>query len=80
MNDDRHPDSARRTAAALRSAAVFSGAGLTLAGATAIGALGGNWLDARWGTAPWLLIIGFVLGTVAGFTQLLRMVAIAGRK
>lgn len=31
------------------------------------GALGGSWLDARLGTAPWLLLVGALLGIVVGF-------------
>ena len=59
---------------------MLGGAGFTLAAAVALGALGGNWLDHKLGTEPWLLIAGFFLGTIAGFMQLLRIVAVAGRK
>ncbi|MCK6446364.1 MAG: AtpZ/AtpI family protein [Planctomycetes bacterium] len=34
----------------------------------------GWWLDARWETTPWLLVVGAVLGSVAGFVNLVRAV------
>lgn len=80
MRDEERQQKAGRTAEGLRAVAVLSGAGFTLAAAVALGALGGNWLDHRLGTTPWLLVVGFFLGTIAGFTQLLRIVAVAGRK
>lgn len=79
MSDNRRKCPAR-TAEGLRAAALLSGAGFTLAAAVAIGALGGNWLDHRLGTAPWLLVIGFLLGTIAGFVQMARIIAVAGKK
>ncbi|MHB8993776.1 MAG: AtpZ/AtpI family protein [Armatimonadota bacterium] len=77
---EQQPGKAGKTAEALRAAAVLSGAGFTMAAAVAIGALGGNWLDHRLGTEPWLLVVGFFLGTIAGFMQMMRIVAVAGRK
>lgn len=77
---DQDKDNARRTGEAIRAAAVLSGAGLTLAASVGIGALVGNWLDHRLGTAPWLLIVGFFLGTVAGFMELLHVVNAAAKK
>ncbi|HVV71265.1 MAG TPA: AtpZ/AtpI family protein [Verrucomicrobiae bacterium] len=41
----------------------------------ALPALGGWWLDKVCGTAPWLLIVGAMLGMAAAFRQLLQMVA-----
>lgn len=78
MSEERDK-SAKRTAEALRTAAVFSGAGFTLAAAVALGALGGNWLDHKLGTAPWLLIVGFLIGTAAGFIQMARIISVAGK-
>lgn len=80
MRDPERRQNAARTAEGLRSVAVLSGAGFTLAAAVALGALGGRWLDHRLGTEPWLLVVGFFLGAIGGFTQLLRIVAVAGRK
>ncbi|MEN6547485.1 MAG: AtpZ/AtpI family protein [Armatimonadia bacterium] len=80
MSEEDGRKSAARTGSALRVVAVLSGAGFTMAAAIAIGALGGRWLDQQFGTAPWLLIIGFLLGTVAGFAQMARIIAVAGKK
>lgn len=80
MSEDEGRGSAARTGSALRAVAVLSGAGFTLAAAVAIGALAGRWLDQRLGTEPWLLVVGFLLGTVAGFIQMARIVAVAGKK
>lgn len=33
----------------------------------------GWWLDSLLGTAPWLLVVGTVLGPVVGFTHLLAL-------
>lgn len=79
MRDKDRRTSAEKTGSALRAAAVLSGAGITMAASVAIGALGGNWLDQRFGTAPWLLVIGFLLGAIGGFVQMARMIAAASR-
>ncbi|MCE9594758.1 MAG: AtpZ/AtpI family protein [Planctomycetes bacterium] len=34
----------------------------------------GWWLDVKWGTTPWCLVVGAVLGSVAGFVNLVRAV------
>lgn len=35
--------------------------------------LGGLWLDRKFGT-KWIVIVGFVLGTIAGFQNVYRLV------
>jgi len=50
----------------------LSTVGLTLAIAVGIGAVGGLYLDDYLGTEPWLTISGVVLGSGAGFHQLIR--------
>ena len=52
----------------------LSSIGLTLAISVAIGALGGWWLDEYLGTQPWLTVVGLVLGSAAGFYELVREV------
>ena len=52
----------------------LSSIGLTLAISVAIGALGGWWLDDYLGTEPWLTVLGLVLGSAAGFYELIREV------
>jgi len=49
--------------------------GWSLAAAMTLGCLGGWWLDKKLGTTPWLLILGAVLGMVAGFVELYRVVS-----
>ena len=34
----------------------------------------GWWLDTRWGSTPWCLVVGAILGFVAGFVNLVRAV------
>lgn len=46
--------------------------GIELALSTVIGMLGGRWLDSKLSTAPWLTILGLLLGVVAGFRSLIR--------
>jgi ATP synthase protein I len=38
-----------------------------------IGAFGGYGLDYLFHTKPWLMIVGFILGSVAGFRSLFRL-------
>ena len=70
--------SAERAAAGLRTAAILSGIGFLLAGSVAIGTVGGMWLDRTWHTEPWLTAAGAILGSVAGFMQMFRLVKMAG--
>lgn len=46
--------------------------GLTLLAGLFLGYYGGRWLDGLAGTAPWLTLVGTLLGIVAGFRVLLR--------
>jgi ATP synthase protein I len=52
--------------------------GIILAGSVGVGAGIGWWLDQRWGTDPWLAVVGVLLGSAAGFTELWRMVQRSG--
>lgn len=70
--------SAERAAAGLRAAAILSGIGFLLAGSVAIGTFGGIWLDRQWHTEPWFTALGAILGSVAGFMQMFRLVKMAG--
>ena len=38
-----------------------------------IGTLGGHGLDRLLNTRPWLMIVGFILGSAAGFRSLFRL-------
>ena len=50
----------------------FVGVGVELVAPLLVGVFGGRWLDRRFGTEPWLLLVGAVLGAVAGMINLFR--------
>lgn len=56
------------------------GVGLQFAGAIILFLFLGRWLDERLGTEPWLLLIGVLVGAVAGFVSLYRQLVIAPRE
>ena len=56
----------------LKQFARVGAVGIELALSTVIGMLGGRWLDSKLSTAPWLTILGLLLGVVAGTRSLLR--------
>jgi F0F1-type ATP synthase assembly protein I len=49
--------------------------GTTLVACIVTGYLLGNFLDRKLGTSPWLVVVGVLLGTAAGFVGLFRMVS-----
>ncbi|HVY62970.1 MAG TPA: AtpZ/AtpI family protein [Planctomycetota bacterium] len=51
----------------------LAGIGPTLAASVIAGYLLGSWLDRTLGTAPWLMVTCVLLGTVAGFVELIRL-------
>jgi ATP synthase protein I len=56
-----------------RKSGIAYGAALVLF-SSVISFCGAGWLLDRWlGTKPWLLVIGIVLGAVAGFYQFIRL-------
>jgi F0F1-type ATP synthase assembly protein I len=76
-----HPaiDPAARTSRRLYHGLSASSAGLELGVAVALGSFGGHWLDGKLGSEPWFLLVGLVLGLIAGFRGVLRAVARAER-
>ena len=48
--------------------------GMTAAIIIAIGVVLGIWADHAWGTAPWGLLIGITLGTVAAVVSVVKQV------
>jgi len=85
--DRRAAETRQRVAAAAPSGGGFGGPGVTLglqAGGEFVAAilLGGaiGWgLDRLLGTKPWLLIVFFLLGTVAGVKNVIRVTSPKGR-
>lgn len=63
-----------------RTLARVGGVGIELAVATTIGFLGGRWLDGKLGTAPWLSLVGLLLGVAAGFRNLIEIARKAQRE
>ena len=70
-SDPRQPTGRRGAAADFGR---YAGLGLQYALTVALLAALGWWLDTRWGTMPWCLVVGAVLGSVAGFFNLVRAV------
>ncbi|GEM_PF-2478696 len=56
----------------LRGGWKYTAAGADMVAATGVGALIGYLLDRWWDTAPWMLVIWFILGSVAGFYSVYR--------
>ncbi len=52
---------------------IYGAIGLQLAISVVVGVMAGRWLDERWGTTPWLTIVGMLLGSTAGFWNLIRL-------
>jgi F0F1-type ATP synthase assembly protein I len=64
----------------IRQVGVLSGVGLTLVISTVLGLAGGIVLDRWLGTAPWLMLVGLLLGIASGFVNLFRAAGIFGRE
>lgn len=58
----------------LKNAGLASTIGILLVVSTVIGYAFGNWLDKKLGTAPWLMLVFTILGIVAGFIEMFRIV------
>lgn len=64
----------------IRQLGVLSGVGLTLVISTVLGLWGGHVLDRWLGTAPWLMLVGLLLGIASGFVNLFRAAGIFDRE
>ncbi len=51
----------------------YGNLGIEMFASVLIGAFGGYGLDYLFHTKPWLMIVGFILGSVAGFRSLFRL-------
>jgi len=51
----------------------YGNIGAEMVASVLIGTLGGYGLDRLLNTKPWLLIVGFILGSAAGFRSLFRL-------
>lgn len=52
----------------------YGGLGVEMLAAVCVGTLGGYGLDYLLNSRPWLMIVGFILGSIAGFRNLLRLI------
>lgn len=64
----------------VRQVGVLSGVGLTLVISTVLGLWGGYVLDRWLGSAPWLMLVGLLLGIASGFVNLFRVVGLWDRQ
>jgi ATP synthase protein I len=64
----------------IRQLGALSGVGLTLVISTVLGFWGGYALDRWLGTAPWLMLVGLLLGIASGFVNLFRAAGVFGRE
>jgi F0F1-type ATP synthase assembly protein I len=62
------PDSGKQWKAFARIGSL----GIELALSIVIGLLGGRWLDGKLDTAPYLTLLGLILGSIAGFKSLVQ--------
>ena len=55
-----------------RTASRFSYVGIFFGVAIVLGLFAGRWLERRWGGAPWVSLLGVLLGAATGFRELVR--------
>ena len=53
---------------------LYSVVGIQLAVSVVAGLFLGSYIDKKLGTAPWLTVIGLVLGSVGGFYNMFRII------
>jgi ATP synthase protein I len=58
----------------------FSAVGIEIVISTVLGMLAGSWLDGKLNTAPYLKVIGLILGTIAGFKSVYQTARKATRR
>ncbi len=68
------PEQGKRPVTDLPGIAAFAAMGSTVAILVALGVVLGLWADRAWGTAPWGLIIGIALGTVAAVVSVVKQI------
>jgi ATP synthase protein I len=68
--------SGRDEAPPMAEAGRHAGAGIQFAGSILLFLFAGYWLDGRLGSRPWLMILGAVVGAVAGFYSMYNRLVI----
>jgi ATP synthase protein I len=69
-----YDDTAAKRTRNMYQALSASSVGLELGISVVIALLGGMWLDGELGTEPWFMLLGVVIGLIAGFRSVLRAV------
>ncbi len=64
----------RETRRTFKELAYFSSLGISVSLATFIGLGIGVWLDRKFDTSPWLTLIFLVIGIIAGFRNIARVI------
>ena len=67
-------DSASKRTRGMYNALTASSVGLELGVSVVLALLGGMWLDGELGTQPWFMLLGLVIGLIAGFRSVIRAV------
>ena len=68
------PPGKARMVEGLKAVGPYLDLGMTFVVAIGGGAWLGHWADQHWGTAPWLLLVGAMLGIVVGFYHFFSVV------
>lgn len=74
MSAKPYDDTAAKRTRHMYQALSASSVGLELGISVVIALLGGMWLDGQLGTEPWFMLLGVVIGLIAGFRSVLRAV------
>jgi F0F1-type ATP synthase assembly protein I len=69
-----------RSGKQLSTLAKLTSVGIEFSLSVLIGLLGGRWVDGKLGTAPWLMIVGLLLGVSAALRSLIRTARLANRE
>jgi ATP synthase protein I len=57
---------------------LVSAIGADMAICTVGGTYLGKWLDSLWGTSPWMLLVGVIVGLVAGVYGIIKLLEAVG--
>jgi F0F1-type ATP synthase assembly protein I len=75
MSEDSKPSPGKSSwQETLRTVLPYTHMGMTFAITVAALTLAGHWADNHFGTAPWLLLVGAILGIAIGFYHFLKAV------
>lgn len=58
----------------LRALGAVSNIGFTLASSTIVGLFLGRWVDNHLHTSPWASVIGIIVGLIAGFWSIYKLI------